>query len=126
MARPPSCVGSRMSVHKLASMSARRSTEWEAMLVDVGWNAVYANGGSGESTRTAQLAGATPQTLRGAIPRGRTSSGAHDRKVVRRRVAAQRLQRMGRKVHSQQSRQIPSLFVSIVVLDADDVGAVGS
>jgi hypothetical protein len=55
-------------------------------------------------TGTERLAGATPQTPRGAIPRGSTSSIAHGRKAVGRGVAAQRVQRMGRKVHLQRNR----------------------
>lgn len=120
MARPLSCIATHVTV----SMSAQTSTKRETILVDTGWKASYANGGSGESIRTAQLAGATPQTLRGAIPRGRTSSGAHSRKVVRRRVAAQRLQRMGREVHSQHRRQNPSLSVSWRVVACDALPAI--
>jgi hypothetical protein len=98
---------------------AQRSTEWEATPLYRDWQGVYATGGSGEPTRTELLAGATPQTLRGAIPRGSTSSTAHGRKVVRRRVATVRMQRMGRKVHSPLGRNTPSLFLSAVSLISD-------
>src|SRR5215213_3534231 len=93
---------------------AQSPAEWEAAPVGKGGQRVYSDGGSGESTRTERLAGATPQHLGGAIPRGRTSSTAHVRKVVRRRVAAQRVQRMGRKVHLQHGRQTPSFFACSV------------
>ena len=123
MARPPLYIAAHGFLDVSTDMSAQSLNECEAKPVDRGWNASYADDGSGESTRTAQLAGATPQSLNGVIPRGRTSSGAHGRKVVRRRVAAQRLQRMGREVHSQQGRQIPSLFMSDIEPAADDAVA---
>src|SRR4051812_44936917 len=91
--------------------SARTTPDWEASPVGKVEQPVYSDGGSGESTRTERLAGATPQFPRGAILRGATSSTADVRKDVRRRVAAQRLPRMGRKVRPQQGRQIPSLSV---------------
>lgn len=96
--------------HGLMSRYAQRSTEWEAIPVGSGFQWVYSDGGSGESIRMERLAGATPQTPMGAILEGRTSSFTHGRKAVRRRVAAQRAQRMGRKVRPPSSRQIPSLF----------------
>ena len=98
-----------------ARRKAQTTTVWEASPVGKVGEQVYSDGGSGESTRTERLAGATPQFPRGAIPRGATSSTAYVRKDVRRRVAAQRLQRMGRKVRPPHSRQIPSLFVSAVL-----------
>lgn len=82
---------------------------------------MYSDGGSGESTRTERLAGATPQFPEGAIQRGATSSTAHGRKDVRRRVAAQRVPRMGRKVRPPHSRQIPSLFVSSFLAASRDL-----
>jgi hypothetical protein len=51
---------------------------------------------------------ATPKSSDGAIQRRATSSIAWDRKVAGRRVAAQRVPRMGRKVRPPHSRQIPS------------------
>lgn len=91
---------------------AQTAVYWEVIPVGSSDSEVYSDGGSGEPTRTERLAGATPQAPRGAIRRGSTSSNAHARKVVRRRVAAQRAQRMGRKVHLQAGRHIPSFFVS--------------
>src|SRR6187200_3416349 len=90
---------------------AQTPTEREASHVGKVWIRVYANGGSGESTRTKRLAGATPQNPDGAILKGSTSSIACGRKAVRRGVAAQKVQRMGREVHLQRSRQIPSFSV---------------
>lgn len=113
-----------LTVRVFSGRYARRSTEWEATPLCKVWRRVYSEGGSGEPTQTTRLAGATPQPLGGAIPRGQTSSIAHSRKAVGRRVAAQRVQRMGRKVHSPHSRHIPSFFVSIVMLAADDAAPV--
>lgn len=92
--------------------SARSAAEWEALPVARGRATVYADDGSGEPTPTVLLAGATPQFPEGAIPKGATSNTSRIRKGARRRVATQRVPRMGRKVRPQRSRWIPSLFVS--------------
>src|SRR4051794_30998437 len=98
---------------KMVVNYARTSTEREATLVYRVWKSVYANGGSGEPTETERLAGATPQPPQGAIPEGRTSSTAQTREGESRRVAADIVQRMGRKVHLPHNRRIlPSLFAS--------------
>ena len=60
--------------------SARSSAEREALPVARGNATVYAVGGSGEPTPTVLLAGATPQFLEGAIPKGATSNTARTRK----------------------------------------------
>jgi hypothetical protein len=88
------------------------TTKREAVIVDAIWEPVYAESGSGEPTETERLAGATPQVPNGAIPTGDTSSTARTREGQGRRVAAHRLPRMGREVHSPHGRYIPSLSVS--------------
>ena len=90
---------------------AQTTIKCEVRLVYFALGRVYSDGGSGESTDTEQLVGATPKNLKGVIPEGRTSSTARNRKEARRGVAAVVAQRMGRKVRPPSSRNHPGLFV---------------
>src|SRR5947207_10325556 len=97
----------------MSAKCARRATEREAPPVYSASGAVYSDGGSGEPTETKRLVGATPQALKRAISDGSTSSIARTRKGVSRGVAADNVQRMGRKVHLPHTwRFCPSFFVA--------------
>jgi hypothetical protein len=100
-------------IHKELGKCAHFAAEREPLPVYRAGRRVYSDGGSGEPTETERLAGATPQTQTRVISDGSTSSNAHSREGVRRGVAAEDGQRMGREVHLQRDwRFLPSFFVS--------------